>query len=201
MSIVSDRLRQSFLVEIAHTIWEGEFEDAIPKIFEMERIFGIITSTEASFLLSKTGSDFSKPRILTLLFSRGGRMTNQFMISTLRDTLIHKAVFSRRLAKAIASHFMQDQIEDAEIWFDGRKGFPISHQVKYSWFDMPPFRPMPNDIVSDYPRFRPNPDACVTELLIDALIKPDLDLYTAQQVLEEFRSNDSVLTDTYAVEM
>jgi hypothetical protein len=167
MECVSDSDNHSKMIaeiaDMSDLIYDGKFCEAIELILKFESTFHRLESFEASFLLSKIGRGFSNSRILTLLFSRGGRMTKQFMDICLRDTLIYKNGFTRRLARWIASHFMPDQIEDAVNWFDPRTEICISSQTKYELNCMFSSRSLLSDIIHDYSEFRPNPDACADE--------------------------------------
>jgi hypothetical protein len=148
--------------DIEDYLYDSYFPRALGKIGEFESRFRPLEPFEASFLLLKIGKEFTNPEILTLLFRRGARMTTHFVNVCLRSTLSHKKCFTNELTQFIASHFAQDQMEDALIWFDSDTGVPVSGQHRYEeWVYH--FSPLPQGIVPEFPTFRANPDACATE--------------------------------------
>jgi hypothetical protein len=164
--------------KLAFLIYDGECNDAIKNIDEFESTIRRIESFEASFLLSQTGSNFTNIELLTLLFDRGGRMTEHFVNTCLRDTVMHKKNFTKELTEMIASHFATDQIQDALNWFDSDTGFPLSAQHKYCFLHIQAHAPfLPKGIVPEYPTFRANPDACATESSFRILTDSYLDAY------------------------
>lgn len=159
------------LILIAQYIWEGSWPSAHALLLWYEETYGILDSLTASFLLTKTGSDFSKPYVPQFLLSRGARMTPYFVENVLPSTIVWKERFSRCFARLLGAHFVAEQKESAITLFTRGTGLPISHQVKYPWHKMPPFAPMPSDIVDDHVPFCADPTLCAYADVLDTFEK------------------------------
>lgn len=176
------------LLLIAQYIWEGSWSSAHALLLWYEETYGRLDSLTASFLLTKTGSDFSEPRVPHFLLSRGARMTPYFVENVLSSTLIWKECFSRRFARLLGTHFVFEQKESAITLFTQGTGLPISCQVKYPWYDMPPFTPKPFDIVDDHKPFCADPTMCANAYVLGTFEK-----YLNDTMHDQHESTHSIL--------
>lgn len=118
------QIKCALLLVVAGRIRNGSWDSAEALLEWHIKVFGPLGMLASSYLLTKTGIDWSEPNVIQLLLA--GRMTKRYVERVLHENLMWKDRLSPLMARWIGSHFVAPQRESArKLFYPSSKPYRI----------------------------------------------------------------------------